>query len=344
MTNEYWVLDAARPLVAESMAFRRNASLIDLNAGAGRGRLSEDDLLHHVFAGSWAGAVDLFRAAPADPDLFAQPLPYIGPAARSESRYGTPPFLRAVFDATAAARAVAPARTEIEFLHDVVRASPRSGHDAGGHSPARRQVPGRCRRSRGTGDARPRLRPGTRGSVLRRGVARCSRQPDALRAGSRLGNEPCSETRHSGGAFRGRPASETGRRRRCSRDRVQEAMPVKVGNEGNQRLRRRRANTIPADGRQSNVRQSNVPVAVPTCRRPAAFSLPPGRIKEGATRLGTCNEGTPAGATKRQFRGGRSRLYPDPFVVFRNGSWFSIRSVFTGLVRGCGVISAVSSL
>ena len=112
------VLDAARPLVVESMVFRRNASLIDLNAGAsGDGRLSEDNLLHHVFAGSWADAVDLFRGTPAGLALFAEPLPYIGEAARSESRYGTPPFLRAVFDATAAARAVAPARAEIEFLH-----------------------------------------------------------------------------------------------------------------------------------------------------------------------------------------------------------------------------------
>ena len=111
-------VDAARPLVAESMVFRRNASLIDLNAGAsGGGRLSEDDLLHHVFAGSWADAVDLFRGAPVGPDLFAEPLPYSGEAARAASRYGTPPFLRAVFDATAAARAVAPARAEIEFLH-----------------------------------------------------------------------------------------------------------------------------------------------------------------------------------------------------------------------------------
>ena len=112
------VVDAARALVAESAVFQRNASLIELNAGASGGiRLSEDTLLHHVFAGSWPEAVDLFRRAPVGPDLFAEPLPYIAAADRSESWYGTPPFLRAIFDATAAARAVAPARAEIEFLH-----------------------------------------------------------------------------------------------------------------------------------------------------------------------------------------------------------------------------------
>ena len=105
------VLDAARARVAESRVFRRNASLIDLNAGAGGAlRLSEDALLHRIFAGSWADAVALFRGAPADPDLFAQPLPYT-------DEVGAPPFLRAIFDATAAARAVGPARAEIEFLH-----------------------------------------------------------------------------------------------------------------------------------------------------------------------------------------------------------------------------------
>ena len=117
-TEALAALVAARPLVAESAVFRRNANLIGLNAAAfGGGRLSEDTLLHHVFAGSWADAVDLFRGAPVGPDLFAEPLPYVDEVAGPESRYGTPPFLRAVFDATAAARAVAPPRPEIEFLH-----------------------------------------------------------------------------------------------------------------------------------------------------------------------------------------------------------------------------------
>ena len=112
------VLNDARPLVAESAVFRRNAKLIDLNASASGGDpLSEDTLLHYVFAGSWAEAVDLFRDTPVGPDLFAERLPARGRSAGSESRYGTPPFLRAIFDATAAARAVAPARAEIEFLH-----------------------------------------------------------------------------------------------------------------------------------------------------------------------------------------------------------------------------------
>ena len=112
------VLDAGRALVAESRVFRRNARLIDLNAGAsGRLRLSDDELLHRVFAGSWADAVGLFRGAPAGPDMFAQPLPYIDVSDRPESGYGSPPFLRAIFDATAAARAVTPPRAEIEFLH-----------------------------------------------------------------------------------------------------------------------------------------------------------------------------------------------------------------------------------
>ena len=108
------VLDEARALVGENAVFRRNASLIDAVDG---GRLSEDALLHHVFAGSWADAAALFRDTPVGPDLFAEPLPYVDESARSESRYGTPPFMRAVFDATAAARAVAPALPEIEFLH-----------------------------------------------------------------------------------------------------------------------------------------------------------------------------------------------------------------------------------
>ena len=112
------VLDDARPLVVESAVFRRNASLIDLNAGvSGGGRLSEDTLLHYVFAGEWADAVGLFRDSPIDSDLFAEALPYMDASAPSRSMYGTPAFMRAIFDATAAARAVAPARPEIEFLH-----------------------------------------------------------------------------------------------------------------------------------------------------------------------------------------------------------------------------------
>ena len=111
------VLDDVRTLVGESPVFRRNASLIDLNAaGSGGEHLSEDTLLHYVFAGQWAAAVDLFRDAPAGPDLFAAP-PYRDASTQSRSGYGSPPFLRAIFDATAAARAVAPARPDIEFLH-----------------------------------------------------------------------------------------------------------------------------------------------------------------------------------------------------------------------------------
>ena len=112
------ILDGARLLIAESAVFRRNASLIDLNAGAsGGGRLSEDTLLHYVFAGEWADAVGLFRDIPVGPDLFAEAPPYMDASAPSRGLYGTPPFMRAIFDATAAARAVAPARPEVEFLH-----------------------------------------------------------------------------------------------------------------------------------------------------------------------------------------------------------------------------------
>ena len=111
------VLDDVRALVSENAVFRRNASLIDLNAAASGGeRLSEDTLLHYVFAGRWAAAVDLFRDTAAGADLFALP-PYTDASTASASGYGSPPFLRAIFDATAAARAVAPARPEIEFLH-----------------------------------------------------------------------------------------------------------------------------------------------------------------------------------------------------------------------------------
>ena len=116
-TEAVEALDDVRSLVAQSAVFRRNASFIDVNAGVSAGeRLSEDPLLHYVFAGRWAAAVDLFRDAAAGPDLFAAP-PYRDASAASESGYGSPPFLRAIFDATAAARAVAPPRPEIEFLH-----------------------------------------------------------------------------------------------------------------------------------------------------------------------------------------------------------------------------------
>ena len=112
------VLDDASFLTPESVVFRRNATLIDLNAGiVGRHRLSEDALLHYVFAGAWAEAAGLFRDVPVGPDLFAEPLAYASESAGLQSGYGTPPFMRAIFDATAAARAVAPARSEIEFLH-----------------------------------------------------------------------------------------------------------------------------------------------------------------------------------------------------------------------------------
>ena len=111
------VLDTARPLVGGHPVFRRNASLIDLNAGVSAPRLSEDTLLHHVFAGSWAEAVDRFRRAPAGPEWFAETRSYFDGAARTGNEHGMPPFLRAIFDATSAARAVGPARAEIELLH-----------------------------------------------------------------------------------------------------------------------------------------------------------------------------------------------------------------------------------
>ena len=62
-------------------------------------------------------AADLFRGVPVVPDLFAEPLPYsptyLDGSARPEGGCRTPPFLRAVFDVTVAARAVASAL----FLH-----------------------------------------------------------------------------------------------------------------------------------------------------------------------------------------------------------------------------------
>ena len=108
------VLDENRAFVAEHSVFRRNASLIDLRAaGPEHDRLSEDLLLHYVFAGLWADAVDLFRTEPVAPDFFATRPPSIPDI----GSYGTPAYLEAVFGATAAARTVAPARAEIEFLH-----------------------------------------------------------------------------------------------------------------------------------------------------------------------------------------------------------------------------------
>lgn len=77
------------------------------------GVTEEDLLLHYVFAGLWADAVDLFRTEPAAPDFFATRPPSIP----DMGSYGTPAYLGAVFRATAAARTVAPARAEIEFLH-----------------------------------------------------------------------------------------------------------------------------------------------------------------------------------------------------------------------------------
>ena len=58
-----------------------------------------------------------FRGVPVGRDLFAEAPPYRDASGRLPRMYGTPRFLRAIFDATAAARAVAPARPEIEFLH-----------------------------------------------------------------------------------------------------------------------------------------------------------------------------------------------------------------------------------
>ena len=112
------VLAAARPLLPESAVFRRNAGLIDLNGAAPAGEaLSEDPLLGAVFGGRWAEAVGHFRTAPVGPDVFTAAPPFPASSLQAMRRYGAGPLLRAVFDATAAARAVAPARPEIEFLH-----------------------------------------------------------------------------------------------------------------------------------------------------------------------------------------------------------------------------------
>jgi hypothetical protein len=83
---------------------------------AGAESLSEDTLLHYVLAGAWTDAVDIFRHQPVLPDFFTAQPPYAEEYYMGHG-YGHPPFLQAVFDATAAARRVAPARPEIEFLH-----------------------------------------------------------------------------------------------------------------------------------------------------------------------------------------------------------------------------------
>ena len=113
------VVDGARAIVVDNGVFRRNASLIDLNAGtpAGGGRLSEDTLLHYVFAGMWPEAVEIFRHEPVLPDFFAQPPPYMDKYMMNYSKFSTPPLLMAVYEASATARTVAPALAEIEFLH-----------------------------------------------------------------------------------------------------------------------------------------------------------------------------------------------------------------------------------
>ena len=112
------VVDGVRAVVVDNGVFRRNASLIDLNAGtpAGGGRLSEDTLLHYVFAGMWTDAVDIFRHKSVLPDFFAQPPPYMDKYMMNYSKFSNPPLLMAVYEATATARTVAPALAEIEFL------------------------------------------------------------------------------------------------------------------------------------------------------------------------------------------------------------------------------------
>ena len=102
------VLSNARHLVAESVVFRRNAALIDLNAVAPDGSLSEDQLLHYVRSGLWRDAVDIFRGAPVPSDFFASDV---------DTQGWTPPHLRAVFNAAVRARTVPPASPEIEFLY-----------------------------------------------------------------------------------------------------------------------------------------------------------------------------------------------------------------------------------
>ena len=54
---------------------------------------------------------------------------------------------------------------------------------------------------------------------------------------------------------------------------------------------------------------------------------------EGATPTGRCDEGTPAGVTKRSFVTGRSLLSSDPLCGFRSGSECSVWSMISGLFR-----------
>ena len=60
--------------------------------------------------------------------------------------------------------------------------------------------------------------------------------------------------------------------------------------------------------------------------------------------MAACNSTRPPVPHQSRFSGGRSRLYPDPLLVFRTGSRCSVWSMFTGFFEGVGVISAVSSL
>ena len=168
------VLDTARPLVAEHPAFGRNAGLIDLNAAAPAGdRLSEDPLLDAVFAGAWVRAVGHFRASARRPDAFVGSPPFPAASVRAMDPYGAPALVRAVFDATAAARAVAPARPEIEFLH--AWAAFHLDPDLAGPPPARparrrglgRRLPDRRRRRGRPRSAGARRRAGARRPALR---------------------------------------------------------------------------------------------------------------------------------------------------------------------------------
>ena len=96
----------------------RKTTALLLNAAApADDALSEDPLLDDVFRGRWAEAVGRFRTPPGGPDVFTAPPPFPASSLRAMRRYGAPPLLRAVFDATTAARAVVPPRPEIEFLH-----------------------------------------------------------------------------------------------------------------------------------------------------------------------------------------------------------------------------------
>ena len=125
------------------------------------------------------------------PDLVAEPLPYLEESGRSEGGYGTPPFLRAIFDATAAARAVAPPRPEIEFLHawsafhldpDTTAASSTDSSDSDYRID--------CRRIGSTGSVRPSRGP-------RPPATRSSRTP-----GASQGTDSCTETCAQGGTSR----------------------------------------------------------------------------------------------------------------------------------------------